>query len=282
MDENMLTEKKKGLWDRIRLKRKRGELPARPGEKGYPKTLEIDEGIKQARKNVGSSKCWKGYKAQGTKKKGGKEVPNCIPEETSKIRYCPRCQKEESREQCKYGTHFWDMFSIPTSLTTNQLKYDIAQVHPTNEESSQSTTSSSTTTIKDEMDDLVVEDNQTTLQEHIEWAHKRRIEKQRTIQTKSFNTFVHEGIDKSKMKCNSPKAQSHGSGETGKSHLVKACSGGEEKIIRFGQKGVKGSPKKEGESEKYENRRKRFKARHAKNISKGKMSAAYWANKVKW
>ena len=84
------------------------------------------------------------------------------------------------------------------------------------------------------------------------------------------------------MKCNSPKAQSHGEGETGKSHIVKACSGGKEKIIRFGQKGVKGSPKKEGESKAYASRRKRFKARHAKNISKGKMSAAYWADKVKW
>jgi hypothetical protein len=46
------------------------------------------------------------------------------------------------------------------------------------------------------------------------------------------------------MKCNKPKAQAHGSGETGKSHVVKACEGGKEKIIRFGQLGVKGSPKK--------------------------------------
>jgi cytidyltransferase-like protein len=93
---------------------------------------------------------------------------------------------------------------------------------------------------------------------------------------------VAENIDKAKMKCNAPRAQSHGSGEKGKSHVVKACSGGKEEIIRFGQKGVKGSPKKSGESKAYANRRKRFKARHAKNIKKGKMSAAYWANKVKW
>ena len=93
---------------------------------------------------------------------------------------------------------------------------------------------------------------------------------------------VAENVDKAKMKCNAPRAQSHGSGEKGKSHVVKACSGGKEKIIRFGQKGVKGSPKKSGESKAYANRRKRFKARHAKNIKKGKMSAAYWANKVKW
>ncbi len=88
--------------------------------------------------------------------------------------------------------------------------------------------------------------------------------------------------EKSEMKCNKPKAEAHGSGETGKSHVVKACEGGKEKLIRFGQLGVKGSPKKEGESEAYASRRHRFQSRHAKNIAKGKMSAAYWANKVKW
>jgi len=91
-----------------------------------------------------------------------------------------------------------------------------------------------------------------------------------------------EKADKDSMKCNKPKAEAHGSGETGKSHVVKACEGGEEKLIRFGQLGVKGSPKKEGESESYASRRHRFQTRHAKNIAKGKMSAAWWANKVKW
>lgn len=77
---------------------------------------------------------------------------------------------------------------------------------------------------------------------------------------------------KSGMKCNSPKRTP---GHKTKSHMVKACSGGQEKIIRFGQQGVQGSP--EGSA-----RNKAFKARHAKNIAKGKMSAAYWADKVKW
>ena len=80
---------------------------------------------------------------------------------------------------------------------------------------------------------------------------------------------------KSEMACNKPKAQAVGDSKTGKSHVVKACSGGQEKLIRFGQKGVKGSP--DGAK-----RNKAFKARHSKNIAKGKMSAAYWANKVKW
>ncbi len=61
-----------------------------------------------------------------------------------------------------------------------------------------------------------------------------------------------------------------------------AKSGAQVKTIRFGQQGVSGSPKKDGESESYRKRREAFKARHAGNISKGKMSAAYWADKVKW
>ena len=84
--------------------------------------------------------------------------------------------------------------------------------------------------------------------------------------------------DKSEMACNKPRAETH----NGKSHVVKACEGGKERLIRFGQAGVKGSPKKEGESESYRKRREAFKARHAKNIAKGKMSAAYRADRVKW
>jgi hypothetical protein len=105
--------------------------------------------------------------------------------------------------------------------------------------------------------------------------------KKRRKNSQLINGIIGES-KKSEMKCNKPKAESHGSGETGKSHVVKACDGGKEKLIRFGQLGVKGSPKKEGESEKYASRRHRFQSRHAKNIAKGKMSAAYWANKVKW
>jgi hypothetical protein len=67
-----------------------------------------------------------------------------------------------------------------------------------------------------------------------------------------------------------------------KSHVVVAKSGDQVKTIRFGQQGVSGSPKKEGESKTDKTRRESFKARHAKNIAKGKMSAAYWADKVKW
>ena len=91
---------------------------------------------------------------------------------------------------------------------------------------------------------------------------------------------LEEKVDKKNMPCNDPRTTgSH----KGKSHVVKACEDGEEKIIPFGEKGAStaGKPKK-GEGEKMKKKRKSFKARHAKNIAKGKMSAAYWADKVKW
>ena len=66
-----------------------------------------------------------------------------------------------------------------------------------------------------------------------------------------------------------------------KSHVVVAKSGNQVKTIRYGQQGVSGAGSKP-KSAKQKARRKSFKARHAKNIAKGKMSAAYWANKSKW
>ena len=88
-------EEKKGLYANIHAKRKRGEAPAKPGDKDYPakdafkkaaktakkEEVEVtDESMAQARKNVGASTCWTGYKAKGTKMKGGKKVPNCVKE----------------------------------------------------------------------------------------------------------------------------------------------------------------------------------------------------------
>lgn len=67
-----------------------------------------------------------------------------------------------------------------------------------------------------------------------------------------------------------------------KSHVVMAKDDDSYKLVRFGQQGMTGSQPREGESAADKARRKSFKARHAKNIAKGKMSAAYWADKVKW
>jgi hypothetical protein len=91
---------------------------------------------------------------------------------------------------------------------------------------------------------------------------------------------VAKQIDKKSLKCNKPRrTPSHPK----KSHVVKACENGREKIIRFGEQGAKTAGKpKSGESDRMKKKRASFKARHAKNIKKGKMSAAYWADKVKW
>ena len=70
-------------------------------------------------------------------------------------------------------------------------------------------------------------------------------------------------------------------GHPSKSHVVMAYDKGTYKLVRFGQQGVSGAGKNP-KTKKGKARRKSFKARHAKNIKKGKMSAAYWANKTKW
>jgi len=81
------------------------------------------------------------------------------------------------------------------------------------------------------------------------------------------------GYNKPKRTPNHPK----------KSHVVVAKEGSRVKTIRFGEQGAKTAGKpKSGESARMKAKRKSFKARHGRNISKGKMSAAYWANKVKW
>jgi len=65
------------------------------------------------------------------KKKGKKLVPNCVPvkEETTMIRYCPKCQKDETRLECKYGPKFWDLYSMPSILGKD---YDPNKPHPGN------------------------------------------------------------------------------------------------------------------------------------------------------
>ena len=67
-----------------------------------------------------------------------------------------------------------------------------------------------------------------------------------------------------------------------KSHVVLAKEGDIVKLIRFGAQGADTKPPRKGESEADKSKRRSFKARHAKNIAKGKMSAAFWADKVKW
>ena len=97
-----------------------------------------------------------------------------------------------------------------------------------------------------------------------------------------FKQDYAERVDKESMPCNKPRATGPGDD---KSHVVRACYDGAPeggKLIKFGSKGVKGSPKREGESESHKARREAWKARHAKNIAKGKSSAAYWSSVTKW
>ena len=135
--EEAVSEAKKGLYANIHAKRKRGEAPAKPGSEDYPakdafkkaaKTAKkeevsfelngetyiferevIEEGsMKQARKNVGASTCWKGYKAKGTKMKGGKSVPNCVKEyfekdaKSGKMVKKHNCAKKVKKEGLEY------------------------------------------------------------------------------------------------------------------------------------------------------------------------------------
>ena len=353
-----MKEEKNGLWRNIALRREKGLPRKKPGQKGYPETLDIKEGLKQARKNVGASKCWPGKVAKGTKIKDGIEVPDCKSvnsESTNSLdytwntpireradRYCPKCEKLERRTECKYGTKYWDMFSLPAEMISSKKDYNITMPHPGNmpEEkdheysmarSEISTIIGAAKRLKKKMKgegniEAWVQSKITKAADYIDTAAdyidsgESKVNEDTTIEdangndyvqfidiikpeplkatkgigsrlvgesissklkTKSFTEFMVEA-NKSEMKCNSPKSEPVGDSLTGKSHVVKACEGGKEKLIRFGQRGVKGSPKKKGESKEYASRRNRFKTRHAKNIAKGKMSAAYWANKVKW
>jgi len=82
-----------------------------------------------------------------------------------------------------------------------------------------------------------------------------------------------EGVNKPKRTPKHPK----------KSHIVLAQENDKIKLIRFGEQGASTAGKaKKGESDRMKKKRKSFKSRHRKNIAKGKMSAAYWADKVKW
>ena len=235
------------------------------------------------------------------------------------IRYCPKCEKNETRDVCKYGPKYWDMFSTPINLSSHS--YDPNRPHPANEEkdheysmarSEISTIISAAKRLKTKMGKgegtlkAWVQSKITKAADYIDtaadymdndeevsescWSRFKQVGMKRkgkkmvpncVPEEKTFVKFMIEA-KKSEMKCNSPKSEPVGDSLTGKSHVVKACVGGKEKLIRFGQRGVKGSPKKKGESKEYASRRNKFQTRHAKNIAKGPMSAAFWSNKVKW
>ena len=79
-------------------------------------------------------KCWKGYEKKGMKTMFGKRYPNCVKKKTTKeeaemVRYCPKCEKNETRDECSYGPKTWDMYSVPANLGPNTFeeKYERIQ-----------------------------------------------------------------------------------------------------------------------------------------------------------
>jgi hypothetical protein len=112
-------------------------------KKKMKEELDLKEEEKKAKKDACYHKVksryrvWPSAYASGALvkcRKVGADSWGTKSEEVGMIRYCSRCKKDEMRDECKYGQRFWDMYSLPTRLTTNQMKYNIAQIHPANEE----------------------------------------------------------------------------------------------------------------------------------------------------
>jgi hypothetical protein len=127
-----------GGWDRYNTKGERiGKCAREPGE-GKPKCLSKEKAAKMSKDEIAAAvrRKRKADPVADRPGKGGKPImsSNKIKEEMGLFRYCPKCQKNELRSECAYGPKYWDMFSMPPAIMTNQMKYDIAQLHPTNEE----------------------------------------------------------------------------------------------------------------------------------------------------
>ena len=112
-------------------------------KKKVKEEFEIQEEEKKAKKDACYHKVksryrvWPSAYASGALvkcRKVGADSWGTKSEAVSMIRYCPKCKKDETRDECQYGPRYWDTYSLPTSLTTNQMKYNIATVHPANEE----------------------------------------------------------------------------------------------------------------------------------------------------
>ena len=127
-----------GGWDRYNTKGERiGKCAREPGE-GKPKCLSKEKAAKMSKDQIAAAvrRKRKADPVADRPGKGGKPkmVSNKIEEQMGSVRYCNKCQKNETRSECAYGPRYWDMFSMPPAIMTNQMKYDIAQIHPTNEE----------------------------------------------------------------------------------------------------------------------------------------------------
>ena len=263
--------------------------------------------------------CWKGYKQVGTKKKGGKEVPNCVPVKEENVDEAVRLQAQTGNNifvtlswRGKYYTMqlFFPQSKIPSRIEVSDemqkiypgskvVTYRVADFKPGEpivyayrggDAGKLGPNKNYVKPMGEEREIEPPRERVGALTNINIPQSEREAARQRTLAKAAANRKKREMKEeveiseakKSEMPCNKPKAQAVGDSKTGKSHVVKACEDGKEQILRFGQRGVKGSPKKKGESKEYASRRRRFQSRHSRNIAKGKMSAAYWANKVKW
>ena len=296
-------KKKKGLWDNIHAKRERGEKPAKPGDEDYPETLDIEEGncSEECPKCSGKdpkAKCECKSEPEGALEEK-KQKKNCGCGKDPCITY--GSQNEEKQDNFKthkmYDPNSDDVVDAETKEDHDEAGED-GYIHIDPE--------TLRDILKDEggaagidpfldSDDIDADEDEIRgaleamddVGEHEEGDYILGDDKEIIVKIvkEELKIFLDEKrkkkkINKKSMPCNKPRrTNSH----KGKSHVVKACSKGKEKIIPFGEKGAStaGKPKK-GESAKMKAKRKSFKARHRKNIKKGKMSAAYWANKVKW
>jgi hypothetical protein len=142
-----------GGWDRYNTKGERiGKCAREPGE-GKPKCLSKEKASKMSKDEIAAAvrRKRKADPVADRPGKGGKPkmVSNKIKEEThdsslpdwngpmfsvNEKRFCPKCQKNETQMECRYGPKYWALYSLPSSIVTNQMKYDIAQLHPANEQ----------------------------------------------------------------------------------------------------------------------------------------------------
>jgi hypothetical protein len=129
-------------WDEYNTKGERTGKCARgeddDGEGPKPKCLSKEKAAKMSKDQIAAAVRRKRKEDPVADRpgKGGKPkmVSNKIEEQMGSVRYCPKCQKNETRSECAYGPRYWDMFSMPPAIMTDRMKYDIAQLHPTNEE----------------------------------------------------------------------------------------------------------------------------------------------------
>ena len=262
------------------MKRRRAEFKAEKARLKSQKNMRREE-----TESLGEGqKCWKGYEKKGTKKMFGKVVNNCVKKEgydvgdvdqkVGAVTLIPKDEREAAKQRL-----------LAKAKAKREKMKEEKEESKVGGGNLKKLAAKAVKRVDADVDGDVDTDDMKSSEtgEFVPSPDgKKKLKPKVRFEQSDWRNELDEAIDKSKMKCNSPKSQAVGDSQTGKSHVVKACEGGKEKIIRFGQRGVKGSPKKEGESKEYASRRNRFKTRHAKNISKGKMSAAYWSNKVKW